>query len=135
MSKKLLFKACILIFFIWLVHTLANTFYWYSAIWWFDIPMHIMGGMFLALTAGALFFKTLLPLPFKERMVIILLFVLIAGLGWELFEYFVQNFIKGDQLASFPDSVKDMMMDLFGGVVASYFVFRRLKRYNKAHAK
>lgn len=135
MSKKLLFKACILIFFIWLVHTLANTFYWYSAIWWFDIPMHILGGMFLALTAGALFFKTLLPLSFKERMVIILLFVLIVGLGWELFEYFVQNFIKGDQLVSFPDSVKDMMMDLFGGVVASYFVFRRLKRYNKAHAK
>ncbi len=133
MSKKLLFKACLLIFFIWLIHTLANAFYWYSAIWWFDIPMHIMGGMFLALTAGALFFKALLPLSFRERLVTILLFVLIVGLSWELFEYFVQNFIKGDQLASLPDSVKDMMMDLFGGIVASYFVFRQLKRYNKAH--
>jgi hypothetical protein len=134
-NKNLLLKACFLIFFIWLVHTLANTFYWYSAIWWFDIPMHILGGMFLAFAAGALFFKVLLPLDFKERIVIILLFVLIAGLGWELFEYFVQNFIKGDQLASFPDSVKDMMMDLFGGIVASYFVLRALKRYNKAHAR
>ncbi len=135
MSKKLLLPACLTIFFIWLVHTLANMFYWYSAIWWFDIPMHILGGVFLALTAGALFFKVLLPLTFKERMVIILLFVFIAGLGWELFEYFVQNFIKGDQLASFPDSVKDMMMDLFGGIVASYFVLKALKRYNRAHAR
>jgi hypothetical protein len=114
---------------------MANAFYWYSAMWWFDIPMHIMGGMFLALSAGALFFKKLLPLHFKEVIVVILLFVLIIGLGWEIFEYLVQTIIKGAQLANFPDSVKDMLMDLLGGILASIFVLRRLKRYNKAHAR
>ena len=114
---------------------MANAFYWYSAMWWFDIPMHIMGGIFLALFAGAFFFRKLLPLHFKEVVVTILLFVLIVGLGWEIFEYLVQSVIKGAQLANFPDSVKDMLMDLLGGVLASTFVLRALKRYNRAHAK
>ncbi|MDQ5930921.1 MAG: hypothetical protein QG674_85, partial [Patescibacteria group bacterium] len=41
-------------------------FYWYSAIWWFDIPMHILGGAFLALLLGAIFFKKLISLSKKE---------------------------------------------------------------------
>lgn len=135
MSKKLLLYACILVFFIWLVNTLANTFYWYSAIWWFDIPMHIMGGIFLGLSAGALFFKTLLPLSTRERFVTILLFVFIIGLGWEIFEYLVQSITKGPKLANFPDSVKDMLVDLLGGALAYIFVLKQLKRYNKAHAR
>ncbi len=68
-------------------------------------------------------------------MVTILLFVLILGFGWEVFEYVVQSVIKGTQLANFSDSIKDMFMDLLGGVIASYFVLRRLKRYNKAHVQ
>ncbi len=135
MNKKLLLYACILIFLIWAVNTLANTFYWYSAMWWFDIPMHIMGGIFLGFSAGALFFKALSSLSLKERLVTILLFVLVFGLGWEFFEYFVQSVIKGAQLANIPDSAKDMLMDLLGGTFASYFVLRRLKRYNKAHVQ
>lgn len=119
---------------IWAVNALANAFHWYSAMWWFDIPMHIMGGIFLGLSFGSLFFKKLLLLTNFEAFVAILLFVLIVGLGWEFFEYFVQSIIKGSpQLANIPDSAKDMIMDLVGGTLASAFVLRALKRYNKAH--
>lgn len=57
MHKRLLLSACILILFIWLINTVASSFYWYSAMWWFDIPMHILGGLFLALIFGATFFQ------------------------------------------------------------------------------
>lgn len=134
MNKNLLLSACLLVLFIWLVNTAANHFYWYSAMWWFDIPMHIIGGMFLGLFAGALFFKKIRGLSNKEVLVIILLFVLIVGLSWELFEYVVQAFIKGATLASVPDSIKDMVMDLLGGLFTSFFVLRAIKRYNRAHA-
>ncbi len=134
MHKKLSIYACLLVFFIWLVNALANTFHWYSAMWWFDIPMHVMGGMFLGLAIGAVCFKRILSLSRGEVLVTVLLFVLIVGIGWEVFEYFVQSFIKGStQLANIMDSVKDMMMDLIGGLLASTFVLRALKRYNKAH--
>jgi hypothetical protein len=124
-----------MILFIWLINTVAHVLYWYSAMWWFDIPMHILGGMFLALLAGALFFKQMVSLSAREQLVTILLFVLIVGLGWELYEYVVQAFVKDVVIAGIPDSIKDMVMDLLGGLITSVFVLRTVKRYNTAHAK
>jgi hypothetical protein len=134
MSKRLLLSACVLIFFIWAINSLANMFYWYSAMWWFDIPMHILGGAFLSLLLGALFFKKLIHLNNREIMITVLLGVVIVGAGWEIFEYVVQHLIKGLPLANFPDSIKDMLMDIIGGFIASFFVLKAVKRYNKAHA-
>jgi hypothetical protein len=103
--------------------------------WYFDIPMHIMGGMFLGLLFGALFFKKLLFLDTRDSLVIILLCVFIVGLGWEFFEYGVQYFLKGGlQLARIPDSIKDMFMDILGGGFSSIFVLKAVKRYNRQHA-
>ena len=60
---------------------------------------------------------------------------MIVGLGWECFEYIVQNLIKGGQLANLPDSAKDMVMDILGGSISSIFVLRTLKRYNRRNDK
>ncbi|MCC7436633.1 hypothetical protein IT402_02030, partial [Candidatus Nomurabacteria bacterium] len=102
MHKKLLILACITILFIWLINSLASVFYWYSAMRWFDIPMHILGGVFLGLIFGAFFSQKILKITTKEKLVATLLFVLIVGIGWELFEYAVQFIIKGKELANFP---------------------------------
>jgi hypothetical protein len=135
MNKKLLRTACIVVFFVWLVNALANQFYWYSAMWWFDIPMHIMGGMFLGFGAGAIFFNRLVKLSRHDGVVTILLFVLALGIGWEFFEYIVQALIKGGpQLANIPDSIKDVFMDIVGGSIATFFVLRAIRRYNRSHA-
>lgn len=135
MHKKLLISACILVIFIWLINTLANKFYWYSAMIWFDIPMHILGGIFLSLISGAIFFKKLKSFSTKEKMVFILLFVLMVGIGWEIFEYVTQAIIKGVQLANFPDSIKDLLMDVVGGVIGFLFVLATIRRYNNTHAE
>lgn len=134
MNKKLLRIGCVIVFFIWLVNALANAFYWYSAMWWFDIPMHIVGGLFLGVATGAVFFARLRTLSLHDILVTILLMVLIVGAGWEFFEYGVQFFIKGARLAHIPDSIKDIFMDMVGGAIASLFVLRAIKRYNTAHA-
>ena len=98
--------------------------------------MHILGGMFLGFCAGALFFNRISHLTRLEVVVTILLFVLVVGIGWELFEYGVQTLIKGgSKLANLPDSIKDVLMDIIGGKIASLFVLRTIKRYNRAHAK
>lgn len=135
MDKKLLRIACVTAFFIWLINALANQFYWYSAMWWFDIPMHILGGVFLGFAAGALFFKKIVGRSLCDSLVTVVLFVVMLGIGWEFFEYLVQSIIKGSsQLAHIPDSIKDIFMDMMGGFFASYFVLRAIKRYNRAHA-
>ena len=135
MNKRLLLYACVLAFLLWLVNTLANAFYWYSAIWWFDIPMHIFGGFFLSFLVGSFFFQKLSVLRKREVTISVLLMVLLLGFGWEIFEYTVQYLIKGAQLANIPDSVKDMLMDLIGGLCAVPFVLRALSLYNRAHVK
>lgn len=115
---------------------MANSFYWYSAIWWFDIPMHILGGVFLASCVGALFFNKLRFLSNYEIIVTLLLFVLIIGIGWEAFEYVVQAFIKeSSQIVNLSDSIKDILMDIIGGTVAAFFVLQSIKRYNKHHVR
>lgn len=133
MNRKLLIYGCLVVCFIFGVNALANSFYWYSAIWWFDIPMHILGGVFLALICGAIFFSKLSHLSTFKTIVTTLLFVLILGIGWEFFEYLVQAIIKGPQLANVGDSIKDVLMDIIGGNIGYIFVLRQIKRYNRAH--
>src|SRR3989344_6115892 len=50
MDRKKFFKRIVyLIFFIFIVHFFANKFYWYSSIWYFDIIMHFLGGLWVGL--------------------------------------------------------------------------------------
>lgn len=134
MHKKLLAFGAFLGFVLWSVNMLANAFYWYSAMWWFDIPMHILGGFFLAFIVGGFFFNKFKQLHKGEIWIVLLLAVVVLGFGWELFEYLVQYFIKGVDLANIPDSIKDMLMDFIGAVLGIPFVLRALSLYNKAHA-
>ena len=45
MDRKRLFKiAAYLIATLFLLNYAATKLYWYSSIWWFDMPMHLLGG-------------------------------------------------------------------------------------------
>ena len=116
------------------LNTAATMFYWYVSIPWYDMMMHTLGGVFLAVFAGAFFARHIATLSRYETLVTLLLVVLIVGLGWEFFEYFVQYIIKGSaQLASVPDSVSDIVCDLVGGILGVFFVLNQKKRYNEAN--
>ncbi len=113
------------------VNWLANTFYWYVTIGWFDMPMHGIGGVFVALCGAAALAKRKSVLTTSELLITILLFVFVVGLAWEYYEYIVQFFVKGVQLASISDSISDLICDMIGGVVGVSFVLLLQKRYNK----
>lgn len=98
--------------------------------------MHILGGVFIAFCFGSLFFKKLTQLNLKQQLINILLAVVIVGLGWEMFEYFIKIFIKdSSMIVNIPDSIKDMFMDMLGGFIASIFVLNKIKRYNVSHGQ
>lgn len=113
---------------------MANTFYWYVSINWYDMMMHTIGGMFLAVFAIALFYKHIISLSTIKTILILLLFVFIVGLGWESFEYVVQFVIKGSaRLADVQDSFSDIVCDMVGGLLGVCFVLMRKTRYNVHH--
>jgi hypothetical protein len=107
------------------MHYLALTLYFYWTISWFDILMHLMGGFVIGLIGLFILLNFLgseIIVNKKVSLILVLGFVLVIGLGWELWELFM-NFtsVMEDQL----DTVIDIVMDVIGG----YFAFL----YGKKH--
>jgi hypothetical protein len=121
-SKKLLKYIALLILFIFLLNFLANQFYWYYTIWYFDIIMHFLGGYWVGLLAAYLFAW---DAPTAPSVLKILGFVLLVGVGWEFFEIF------SDKIASvnyffLSDTLSDILFDFLGGTGALLFLFKKI---------
>lgn len=90
---------------------------WYF--WWYDIMLHFLGGLWVALMFQWYAHK-------ERRMVFIIptiLVVIVVGTGWELFEVMIGS----PREANFAfDTSLDILMDVLGGIVgyawASYLL-------------
>jgi len=95
--------------------TLGIGFDFYRAIWWWDIPAHLLGGLW----AG--FFGAWLLVLRRGRPLLLYCIgaAIVLGIAWELFEV-----VSG--LTHFPadtlDTVKDIFIDVVGGAAAGYRV-------------
>lgn len=99
---------------------------WYHTLWWFDIPMHIAGGAWVALAAtyflGRYYFSVNRASgPIK--ILLTLVSVMTIGILWEIFEYFLDVFVFGKYtLATVPkeirtDSFYDLINDFLGAAL------------------
>jgi hypothetical protein len=118
--KSLFRRVAVLMFVIVVLNTTATLFYWYSTIWWFDIPMHFLGGFFVSLLA-AWVFSTYIPLSLqpktvKEWILLILIAVFIVGVLWEAYELVVDSFTRAGEYG-YLDGTSDMFNDLAGGML------------------
>jgi hypothetical protein len=111
-------------FFIFLVNFLANKFYWYFSIWWFDMPMHFLGGFWIGLAFVFLF-------PPKDSSMTsvfkIIFFVLLIGVGWEVFEIFFNNYLAQNPF-NMLDTISDVFFDLSGGLCAILYLWRKQQK-------
>jgi hypothetical protein len=118
-------KTVLLVFF---MNTAANFFFWYSSIWWYDMLMHFLGGLFVAVLAYDLcwhLMKTQRNLWVKFFFIIAA--VLFIGLLWEVYEFGVQDIAKVTGIADIPDSISDLVFDTIGGIFGFLLVSQRLK--------
>lgn len=120
--KSLLNKVCALIIFIFILNLLANKFYWYVSISYFDMIMHALGGFWLAL---AIIFVFKIENFNKKNLLKILFWVLIVGGLWELFEFGVREIVWKNPLDTPIDTLSDLVCDLFGGFMATIYYFRK----------
>ena len=109
--RRFLFASCAVLAILLAVDLAGLSYSLYWSIWWYDIPVHIIGGAGIALLAAwALALKGKQPSFFA-----CMLMVLIAGLGWEVFEaYFGLTEFPQDTI----DTIKDLCDDVLGGSVA-----------------
>ncbi|MDE2400010.1 MAG: hypothetical protein KGL67_03345 [Patescibacteria group bacterium] len=118
--KKLIKTLSFLTVTLFLVNSLANKFYWYSAIWYFDMIMHTLGGICLGL-ASVYFFP---PKDSSLKSLLkILLFVFVVGVGWEVFEIIFYNIIAQTPFNAL-DTISDVFFDLAGGGLAVLYFLK-----------
>jgi len=108
-------------------HVVALYRHWYYAVWWLDIPMHILGGFWVALVLYRYLSKRQAGLadPSSLELFALTLAVISAvGVFWEFYEYFEDLLFKTNAEwvvrlgVGYVDTLKDLADDLLGGVLA-----------------
>lgn len=86
-------------------------------VFWFDILLHVLGGLWIGLAAA--WFFSLLGLRLSAWHVLML--ALAGGGMWEAFEYVYD--IGGSNFMSYQmDTIKDLVDDGLGGAIAALYV-------------
>lgn len=125
-KRSLLNIALILMIILGALHFLAEGYYFYWTIWWFDNLMHFLGGLI-----GGLFIIWFLydsghafrhkPTLFEAGLYSVLGILVIGG-AWEVFEY--QAGITGFEPNYSLDTVSDLVFDSLGAWVAAVWGVR-----------
>lgn len=120
-SKILLFLAflfsCILLF----LHLFALEYFLYWAIPWFDILLHVVGGISFGFLLLFISSKTVEDTPWYVPAI----GTLVAATIWEIFEFRIGLTFVAKNLAL--DTISDVAFSIFGGIIAfsMYRIFRR----------
>ncbi len=127
MKHKLLFLTFISVAVLATLHFIASAFYFYWTLGWFDNLMHFLGGFSIGLLSLWFYFhsgiiKKLVPNQ-KQAILKSLFFVIVIGVGWEVFEY-LNGLTQSTE--SYPlDVIHDLIADSVGAIVAGDLASRK----------
>ena len=119
-----------LVWVVFMFQVIAGRLFWYSLIWWFDMPMHFFGGVFLALLIVWIFLKirpVLCIRPSPGTLLVLALSVLVVGVLWEVFELALNIYVTFDRINLY-DSASDLFFDLAGGMIGIVYALRKAPR-------
>lgn len=126
MNKNLFIFLFALIILIAGLNEIALNFFLYWRVWWFDIMMHFLGGLWIGLTTLWIYLSSgYIKNINKEKFFILFLSisaVLIIGIGWEVFEYLIDAHI-GMKQGYWSDTIQDLVMDTLGAIIAATIIF------------
>jgi len=91
------------------------------------MPMHFWGGFWLGLAYFYVFPSKIFNL---RSIVLLLLFVLCIGIGWEVFEIAVNDILTRNPF-DYLDTFSDIFFDLAGGAGSVLYFFKRIMLQSK----
>lgn len=108
---------------------LADKYFWYWKMRWFDIPMHFAGGVWLAGMAFWWFYyrKAITDKSFSKIFTICLFATLGVGLVWEIYEAVVSLLTVG-HINAMSDTIKDLSFDVIGGMAVTIWGWNKMKQ-------
>ncbi len=125
--KKFYTRTAMLLFLIFILNSLAEKYHLYYSVWYFDMMMHFLGGLWLGLFA--IWFLATSDFSIKS-VLNIAIGVLLIGISWEIFEFIFLNMYAKISF-DLMDTVSDIFFDLSGGFTAIVYFFTRIVRTNK----
>ncbi len=123
--NKTYIPTLISVAFLAILHELASNGHWYVRYPGFDIFMHILGGVGLALATYWIlvtFFKKYFKAG-KPMFWTLIGFTFLLGAGWEVMEAMYE--IAGAPVGTsqyYFDVIKDLVNDTLGAIIAAYFI-------------
>lgn len=127
-------ELCYYYVFVFMADFLGCVVNLYNMVWWFDIFIHFLSGIFTFMIGVFLLNKIKIGDDnFWFRMFFGICFVSLIALGWELFEFGADKLLGMDLQHNVDTGVHDTMIDMlvaFGGGVLSvvgYCMFHKRK--------
>jgi hypothetical protein len=100
---------------------LGGKLYLYWTVIWFDMLVHFLGGLFIALFFFSMLSLLKSQLRYGEKVILGIVFTLLVGLVWEYHELIIGVTDLADA-AYWPDTGMDIVMDTLGSLVGVLFV-------------
>ena len=130
LKNRLLLISIITIIFIAVFHYLALKNSWYWTVKWIDIPVHILGGFWVAITVLwiSLNIKHIDSINgYKKRALLVMLIpVLVVGISWEIFEL-IFKITNLHDVGYWSDTLSDILNGFIGGIIAFLYFTKNKK--------
>ena len=123
----------VLIFTIAVIDAMALRYHLFYTYRWFDIPLHLLGGLWVSLSILWYYFifrqgKAQIQEE-REMFIFALSGTFAVALAWELFEYTVNAYIVLDKY-DMIDTFKDLSMGMIGATIgARIFIYKIHKKH------
>ena len=130
LKNKLLLISVLTILFIAIFHYFSLKYSWYWTYRWLDIPVHIVGGFWVSLSAlwVSLHVSHIDSIyGYKKKALFVMLSsVLIVAILWELFEL-IFNVTSLQSVGYWQDSLSDIINGFVGGIISFLYFIKNKK--------
>jgi len=122
MNQRFLFKVIVVGgLLIAVLHSIAIMFVLYWMVWWTDLLMHFLGGLWIAFLTAWVIVVLKKSVSIRQISTILVASVLVVGVSWEVFEVLTHS--TGTTNATFwSDTVSDLCMDVLGALTAIFII-------------
>lgn len=130
LRKRLIRKLAWSIIMLSLINLMASFFHWYTLLWWFDMPMHFLGGLSMLYLSAVLWRPALKWVSKGRYLYEICITALLFSVMWEGLEYYL-HVRYGTPEFVLKDALSDILFDLSGVFLGLFVVSGVLKRERK----
>lgn len=116
LQKKIIWRGMLVSLATLFLNFLGSRLDLYSILWWYDMPMHFLGGLFssLIIIYVLLNYSWFVNLKIVKKVLLVLFLVFVVGILWEGYELFFAIITKQKQILL--DSTSDIFFDIAGGI-------------------